>query len=297
MKTISIGIPAYNEQANIKNLLDSIFAQKQEGFEISEVIVISDASTDQTDEIVKKYNNPLVRLISKTERKGKALIQNELLKAMQGDIFILFDGDVKLASDDTVYWLIQPIISNSKVGIVSGMYIPTQSENFFQKCLNTGVRIKERAFAHYRQGDNEYLCAGRMRAFSKEFAKIIVWPETVSEDTYSYLFCKYKGFNFVYEGRAKIFFKNPNNYAEHKRQSDRFRGSIGEMKKFFPKDFVEENYNWPFRILFDSYVYYFFKSPLSVIGYNAVFFRTLFSRIDQSHVSSKWAVAETSKQL
>ena len=61
--TLSIGIPAYNEQANIRNLLDSIFMQKRDRFEISEVIVLSDASSDQTNNIVKNYSNQIVEII------------------------------------------------------------------------------------------------------------------------------------------------------------------------------------------------------------------------------------------
>jgi len=50
--TVSIGIPAYNEEANIGKLLSSLIKQKEAGFIIKEIIVVSDQSTDKTDEIV-----------------------------------------------------------------------------------------------------------------------------------------------------------------------------------------------------------------------------------------------------
>lgn len=52
---ISIIIPAYNEQDYIKSCIDSILANDQKY--IHEIILVDNASTDKTAEIVKKYDN------------------------------------------------------------------------------------------------------------------------------------------------------------------------------------------------------------------------------------------------
>ena len=46
--TVTIGIPAYNEEANVRNLLVSLLAQKETNFKLQEIIVVSDGSTDKT---------------------------------------------------------------------------------------------------------------------------------------------------------------------------------------------------------------------------------------------------------
>ena len=62
-KRFSIIIPAYNVQEYVNKAIDSVLEQN---FKNYEMIIINDASTDKTEEIVrqyeKKYNN--VKLIS-----------------------------------------------------------------------------------------------------------------------------------------------------------------------------------------------------------------------------------------
>ena len=66
---ISVIIPAYNVQEYVNKAIDSVLKQD---FKDYELIVINDASTDRTEEVVKqyeeKYNN--VKLISHKENKA-----------------------------------------------------------------------------------------------------------------------------------------------------------------------------------------------------------------------------------
>ena len=68
-KRFSIIIPAYNVQEYVNKAIDSVLKQD---FKDYELIVINDASTDKTEEVVKqyeeKYNN--VKLISHKENKA-----------------------------------------------------------------------------------------------------------------------------------------------------------------------------------------------------------------------------------
>ena len=56
--TLSIGIVAFNEEANIAHLLKTILDQKIESVLMMEIIVVSDASSDKTDEIVGSFADP-----------------------------------------------------------------------------------------------------------------------------------------------------------------------------------------------------------------------------------------------
>ncbi len=54
MDGITIGIPSYNEEGNITNLLKSIISSNINGILVKEVI-ISDDSTDSTPQLVEDF--------------------------------------------------------------------------------------------------------------------------------------------------------------------------------------------------------------------------------------------------
>jgi len=57
-----------------------------------EVLVISDCSTDGTDEIVRSFRDPRVRLLRMSKRRGKTHAQNEGVKEARGEVLIFSDA-------------------------------------------------------------------------------------------------------------------------------------------------------------------------------------------------------------
>ena len=98
---ISIVIPVYNAEDTIGKLLDSII--KSGGFEICEILVVDDKSTDSTCEIVSKYPAKLIR---NTINSGSAQTRNTGATAAQGETIIFFDSDVVI-QNDTIMQLIE----------------------------------------------------------------------------------------------------------------------------------------------------------------------------------------------
>lgn len=72
---ISITIPAYNEERQIGATLDSVLALDYPA-DRRQIVVVSDASTDRTDEIVRSYADRGVELLRQTERAGKTAAEN-----------------------------------------------------------------------------------------------------------------------------------------------------------------------------------------------------------------------------
>ncbi len=68
-KRFSVIIPAYNVQEYVEKAIKSVLEQD---FKDYELIVVNDASTDNTVEIVKKYEDKYenVKLISHKENKA-----------------------------------------------------------------------------------------------------------------------------------------------------------------------------------------------------------------------------------
>jgi succinoglycan biosynthesis protein ExoA len=94
MPIVSIIVPCYNEEATIRLLLNSIYAQSYPLHEI-EVILADGMSTDQTRSEVaafqREYPNLLVKIVDNPRRIIPAAL-NVALAAAQGEIIIRLDG-------------------------------------------------------------------------------------------------------------------------------------------------------------------------------------------------------------
>ena len=92
---LSIIIPTYNRQDKIINALNSIPARDD-----IEVIIIDDASTDNTISVIKNYNRLHIKLISLTKNGGPGRARNFGLDAMQGEWFTFLDSDDCLVTNE-----------------------------------------------------------------------------------------------------------------------------------------------------------------------------------------------------
>ena len=98
--SVSVIIPAYNEESVIEKKIRSIY-EGDYPHELLEVLVMSDASTDRTDSIVGRLTEeyPSLRFFRAAHRTGKPGILNRLVPEARGDLLLLTDANVLLAPD------------------------------------------------------------------------------------------------------------------------------------------------------------------------------------------------------
>ena len=99
--SLTIGIPAYNEEANIKGLILSIFEQEARTYSLEKIIVVVDACTDNTLDEILKIKNGKIQLIVNNQRKGKAYGLNVITRETNSDILVHFDADILLKDKKT----------------------------------------------------------------------------------------------------------------------------------------------------------------------------------------------------
>lgn len=104
MTEVSVLIPAYNESIHI---YDTVRAVKEVP-EVNEIIVVDDASADNTAELAEKAGARVIRL-ELNIGKGGAL--NKGMTAVTGDIIALVDGDLGRTAGD-VRKLILPVLED-----------------------------------------------------------------------------------------------------------------------------------------------------------------------------------------
>jgi cellulose synthase/poly-beta-1,6-N-acetylglucosamine synthase-like glycosyltransferase len=92
---IAILVPAYNEEASIAGTLESLLALDYPP-ERRQLVVMSDASTDGTDAIVRSYEARGVRLMRAPERRGKSAAENRVLPQVQCDIVVNTDATIRI---------------------------------------------------------------------------------------------------------------------------------------------------------------------------------------------------------
>ncbi len=92
---ITLTIPAWNEERTIAETLDSLLALHYP-WEKLEIIVVNDASSDNTRNIVKTYEHQGIILIDKKINEGKGAALNSALAIAHGELFGCIDADTLL---------------------------------------------------------------------------------------------------------------------------------------------------------------------------------------------------------
>lgn len=300
MVKISIGIPAYNEEGNISNLLASLLAQKATAYELAEIIVVSDGSTDRTVAEVQTFSDPRIILVDSGEREGKALTQNLILESFKGDLLVLLDADCEPASSDFLDVLISSLPKDKKVGLVSCTSLPVKSHTIVGNLLDFSIRLKNALFDEINGGDNLYHCHGTCRVLNKEFAQSLRFPRVPSEDAFSYLECIKLGYTFHFSSIPVMTFKTPTNLRDYLKQSSRFLKGHNNFTAYFAKDLLKKEYNIPLVAYAKAAFKFFFKHPIyfvtHLIGYTTLFVVSVINA-QFVKVSAVWTIATSSKKL
>ncbi len=151
---VSVVVPAYNAEATIGPLLDSLQALNYPDYE---VIVVNDGSVDATKEIVERYS---VRLIDQ-RHSGASAARDAGLQAACGEIVAYVDSDVKVERD----WLRNLIIPfrESRVAATTGQTIFLRND----KCTSW-VRSLDIERRNARRGEYTRLANGPNSAFRRD---------------------------------------------------------------------------------------------------------------------------------
>ncbi|NIO22659.1 MAG: glycosyltransferase [Candidatus Aenigmarchaeota archaeon] len=126
--SVSILIPAYNEGKNIERIVRSILRVNYPK-DLLEVIVINDASTDRTREIVEGMEG--VVLINNARNRGKAHSLNRALKIAKGELVACVDADSVV--EKNILMKMVGHFENPKVASVTPALKVLKPKNFIER--------------------------------------------------------------------------------------------------------------------------------------------------------------------
>lgn len=248
-KRVTVGIPSYNEEINISNLLRSIIELNKlenqsepnndnsygkkvysnssnrednrisptKGFTISEIIV-SDDSSDNTCRIVEAIaaENPSlsIKLLHHDSRRGVPAAWNEIFKKATGEIIVLYDADI-IIDNSTTANLVQSIADG--IGLCASNSTPLVLKG--SAISRASVFIAKWLRWVRKSGLSQYTVMGRALSILSHVAKRITIPENViALDLY--LQCKVLelGFKVIYNDQALVYFRTPDNMKDFSSQ-------------------------------------------------------------------------------
>ena len=209
----SVGVTAYNEEANIGQLLAALADQHLHQVEIDEIIVVASACTDRTVPIVREamQRDARIRLIEQERREGKTSAINLFLQAAQTEICVLESGDT-LPHEYAVEHMVR-MFRDPQVGMVGAQKVAVNTPDHIVGLLS-----------HLRLRMEHELCLeiprlGEMIAFRKVFDRIP--PDVAMDEAFVEALVVRKGMQVRYAPDAIVYNTGPTTVSDFVRQRRR----------------------------------------------------------------------------
>ena len=288
MRSITVGIPSYNERQNIVNLLRAIEEQHTPIFEV----LISDDSSDNTPSLVHNFAQHSlldIQLFHHDTRRGAAAAWNEILQRAAGDIIVLYDADT-IPHPSCTEQLTSHIQGN--VGICASNSQPVQAAGisgrasvFISKWLRS-VRLAQLS---------QYTVMGRALAINSSEAKKIEIPTNIiAIDLYMQCKVLEMGRDVIYNDGAIVYFKPANNIHDLASQVMRAVNGHKQIEEYVSSCGI----GLPRRVAIAHAVKNAAKDPLGAlsvaIGYSLILYYR--SRLEHTD-TAKWHTAASSKAI
>lgn len=221
----SVGVTAYNEEANIGALLEALINQRLHTVEITEIIVVASGCTDRTVDIVQEWMQrcPRIKLIVQERREGKSAAVNLFLKAAKEDICVLESGDT-LPHPDAIERMVS-MFADPKVGMTGAQKV----------AVNTPDHIVD-YLSHLRLKMEHQLCMeiprlGELIAFRKVFDTIP--PDVAMDEAFVEALVIQRGLQVRYAPDAIVYNMGPTTVRDFIKQRRRnYAGHLHLKKKY-----------------------------------------------------------------
>jgi len=263
--SVTIGIPAYNEEKVIVSIVSQTLIQKEVNFKLDKIIVSCDACTDNTVSLLKKNfgKNKKVLIIDNKKRSGKPGMINILFRKSQSDVLVCLDADIRLGDNKVISNLVSKF--EDSVGLVGGNIFPTRGSSFVGKLAYERNIFWKAMTENINQGDSINNNVGRVFALSKNAYKRITVAKGISaDDDFVFLSVRRLKMEFKYAKQAIVYYRVPNTVKDFMKQLSRFKNSENRIVDYFGKD-AESEYTFPVvsKVLFS--LKYLFQHPISFL--------------------------------
>ena len=209
----SVGITAYNEEANIGRLLQAMIDQRLYEVEITEIIVVASGCTDRTEEIVREYmeKDSRIRIYVQEQREGKTSAINLFLAHAKEKVCVLESGDT-VPREDTVDKMVR-MFRDPAVGMTGAQKVAVNTPDHIVGVLS-----------HLRLQMEHQLCLeiprlGELIAFRKVFDQMP--PDVAMDEAFVEALIIRRGMQVRYAPDAVVYNMGPETVSDFVRQRRR----------------------------------------------------------------------------
>ncbi len=199
----SVVIPLYNKELYIKDTLNSVLDQTFTDFE---VIIVNDGSTDKSLNIVKRFTDERIKIISK-KNNGLSAARNTGIKEVKADYIAFLDADDLWKKDylQTQYNLIQNHISEFIFTTNLELFTSDKTPNLISKAYNSNL---EQVITNYFKL-RENIFGPSSLVIKKEIVKDIgYFNESITYGEGDEYFIKcFNKYNLIYYTHSKVLYR------------------------------------------------------------------------------------------
>jgi biofilm PGA synthesis N-glycosyltransferase PgaC len=221
----SVGITAYNEEANIGQLLQVMIDQRLYEVEIAEILVVASGCTDRTEDIVREYikKDSRIQLYVQDRREGKTSAINVFLAHARQKICVLESGDT-LPREDTIEKMVR-MFRDPAVGMTGAHKVAVNTPDHIVGVLS-----------HLRLKMEHQLCLeiprlGELIAFRKVFDHLP--PDVAMDEAFVEAFIIRRGMQVRYAPEAVVYNMGPETVGDFVKQRRRnYAGHLHLREKY-----------------------------------------------------------------
>ncbi len=268
-RSVSVLIPAYNEEESIEGTVKSVLNSDYEN--IVEIIILDNNSKDKTAEISKRLESkyPKVKYVL-AEKQGKANALNYGISLSKGELIAVVDADSY--PDKNAISSMAGFLDEDKVGAVTTRVQVREANNFLRHLQS--IEYKVIAFTRKLLGFLEaiYVTPGPMALYKKSALLHIGGfdPHNMTEDIEATWHLTYEGYKIRMSFVSKATTVAPDTWKKWFVQ--RVRWNIGGMQTIF-----KYKHSWFRRGMLGFFILPFFSISLllGLFGLGFFSYRTL----------------------
>ena len=246
VRTVSFVIAVYNGEKFLERKLKTILSLNYPR-ERMDILVVSDGSTDRTDEIARGFASQGVRFL-RVPHGGKAAALNAGVPLVSGEILVL--NDVRQTLDPDCLRKIVACFGDPKVGSVSPRTVIVKGDSHEEATTSAYWRYEDWIRQHLTIIDSTFGYSGAFAAMRRS-----LWTPlphgTLLDDVYEPLKAFFQGYRILYEPTATMYDYPTVLHSEFRRKV-RLQAGLYQMLTLMP-DLLSRRNRMRFHFLSAKY--------------------------------------------